>query len=928
MVASGIYAAIDLETTGLSADTDEIIEVGIVRCTPDEELARWSSLVRPREMPNLRVSRLTGITPSMLLAAPSFDDVAGQVRELLADATPIGHNVRFDLEFLEGYGIRADKPAVDTFPLSQIVDPAAPSHRLGDLCARYGIDLADAHRALDDAEAARLLLLALQRRFAELPEAVREDLQIIAANTGFTWDAARTLTELYEEHPATGAGEQPQEGPEPGGGDAPARVQMPPGSLSDLTTRALERAASGGMLDRREEQLAMAASAAEVIEESEDLIVEAGTGTGKSLAYLVPAAIHAMSRGERVVVSTHTRNLQSQLLEKDLPRLRAVLQALIGERADELRMAVLKGRENYLCRRELLRARDRASDPEEAQIVARATVWAAETETGDLAELRLIYTAEPHWNRLSASDVNCLYDDCRFVAEGTCFLLNARRRAAEAHLIVVNHALLVADAGLEKPAIPAAPVLVVDEAQELEGVATRWLSESAGEETTAGLFNAVAGRRTRGGSGSRASGLVERLPGDAGAEAAALRDAIAEAEPSADEFFALCGQFVAEHGRRDDDQVLLDRDKRAQKRWSEVEVAAEAACRSLDALADGLAAAADAVDPDRGNLDEDERAEQAALARDLAGEEQSAREIAALIRQILSANADEVISWLAKQQRTGEASLHVAPLSVSSWLRTHIWDRKDASLLTGATLSYEDSHERLRGEVGLEEPREQMLGSPFDYGRQARAYAAVDAPPVNDPAYVDWLGDALPMLIKAAGGRTMVLFTAYNMMRRAARAARSSLELADIALAVQGSDGGPAQVAAALIDDPKTAVFGVQSLWAGVDVPGDALSQLIIARLPFPRPNDPVEQGRSTQFDNPFIEQSLPQAVVTFRQGFGRLIRSMTDRGACVILDERMVSKRYGQTFARALPVEEVEQLTAAEIAAEVHRFLGAARTA
>ena len=215
-----------------------------------------------------------------------------------------------------------------------------------------------------------------------------------------------------------------------------------------------------------------------------------------------------------------------------------------------------------------------------------------------------------------------------------------------------------------------------------------------------------------------------------------------------------------------------------------------------------------------------------------------------------------------------------------------------------------------------------MLGSPFDYEQQARVYAAADAPPVNSEEYAKWLAQVLPMLAKAAGGRTMVLFTAYQMMRRAARATREVLESADLALSVQGTDGGPANVVRALIEDPKTVVYGVQSLWAGVDVPGEALSQLVIVRLPFPRPNDPVQQGRAVQYDNPFLEQSLPQAITTFRQGFGRLIRSAEDRGVCVILDERIISKRYGAEFEAALPVG-VEQAEAAEIASGVARFLG-----
>ncbi len=919
--AEGLYAAIDLETTGLSRDSDEIIEIGIVRCTPQEVVSRWATLVRPAEMPSLRVSRLTGIEREELEGAPTFGEIEEELREQLAGATPIGHNVQFDLEFLEGYGVRADKPAIDTFPLSQVIDPAAPSHRLGDLCTRYEIELENAHRAPADAEASRLLLLALRERFGELPGAVRADLREVAATMGFTWDLFRIITELWDEHPSgferAPAPRASRSGEERAG--HPPRVRLPAGSLAELTERAFARAAEAELLQRRDEQLEMATAVAESLAAGENLIVEAGTGTGKSLAYLVPAALHALGSGERAVVSTHTKNLQEQLLAEDLPRLRQVLRSLIGNSADELKMAVLKGRENYLCRRELDRLRERVSEPDEALLAARATVWASQTETGDRAELRLIRPMEPVWNRISAGDVTCLSDQCEYVTNGSCFLLNAREQAAQAHLIIVNHALLVADASLEMPAIPDAPMLVVDEAQELEGVATAWQSKSVDESSITGLLEAAGGRRGRNGRWS--GGLAASLPVKTASE---LRVATEDAAALGDALFAACDEFMREQGRggRDGDEIVLDAGKRAQKRWSEVESRAQPAAEALARIAQ-LLATAQAAEPDEAaqpNSDEEEEAR--TFARSLSDREEEAREAATVLGNVLTARPEETIAWLAQGDRGSGPSIHAAPFSVAEWLRDYIWNRKRTTLLTGATLAHDGGFARLRTEAGMEEPGERMLGSPFDYERQARVYAAVDAPPVNSEEYAKWLAQVLPMLAKAAGGRTMVLFTAYQMMRRARQATKSTLEDADLALSVQGSDGGPANVVRALIEDPKTVVYGVQSLWAGVDVPGEALSQLVIVRLPFPRPNDPVQQGRAVQYDNPFLEQSLPQAITTFRQGFGRLIRSPSDRGVCVILDERIISKQYGAQFEAALPVR-VERAKAAKIASDVKRFLG-----
>ena len=340
-----IYAAIDLEMTGLKAGFDEIIEVGIVRCTPDQVLERWSSLVRPLEMPPLRVQRMTGITPEMLADAPAWADIEAQVRNQLDGATLIGHNVQFDQRFLEAEGLTSSTPSIDTLPLAQIIDPAAASHRLGDLCQRYGVVLEHGHRALADAEAAREVFLALRARFERLPAAARDALSEVAAAANLFWAPGRVLRAWSDESPR-------QTAPEPASGRSPLRalepVALPQGSLAELTENAFA-SVSDEAFEHRPEQLEMARDVAEALQHGGTLIVEAGTGTGKSLAYLVPAALWALKTGNTVIVSTHTINLQQQLEHQDVEIARRLVAGLSADAARELRSTVVKGRDNYLC---------------------------------------------------------------------------------------------------------------------------------------------------------------------------------------------------------------------------------------------------------------------------------------------------------------------------------------------------------------------------------------------------------------------------------------------------------------------------------------------------------------------------------------------------------------------------------------------------
>ena len=916
-----IYAAIDLEMTGLQPGLDEIIEVGIVRCTPDRVLDRWQTLVRPLEMPPLRVQHMTRIAVSALADAPSWAEIEPKVRELLDDAILLGHNIPFDERFLEAAGYHPSHPSADTLELARIIDPAAPSHRLSRLCDRYGIALQDPHRALSDAEAARQVFLQLRDRCKALPLSARDDLSQILASAGLLWPTGRILRDWLEEAPRLAGLPAPSRRPS----EPPlAPMPLPSGSLAELTERAF-RSAAGDGLEQREQQLAMARDVAETLQRGDTLIVEAGTGTGKSLAYLLPASLWALKTGNTVLVSTHTINLQQQLEGNDVELVRRLVVGVSASAAESLRATVLTGRGNYLCQERLDQEMADAAAWENPALLARVAVWRYLSERGDRAELRLRNHEARSWPKLSAERTRCFSDpDCVYAVEGSCFLQRAQSQAASSHIVVVNHALLCRALVSGSALVPEAPVVIVDEAHALEDAATDQLSL---EMTEAWMKETVT--EVLAGFDALAEGAEQvRLP-----PASEIRQAAARGEAALADLFAELAAFVSKHAPRSGGnqsrgnqmQVTLSRGSRSFNDWSDLELRWE----QLQAEWSALALEIERIASVRRAQDNDADAGSPA-PRSVASEAQmlllELRAQMSSLGTVVTEHSDEVVAWATRESRRAKtASLHTAPLSVAQQLQP-LWNERHASILTGATLatSTEPGGEfrYLRERLGIDDAAESQHGSPFDYERRCRIYLPVDALEPNNREYDAYVASAITSLAVAAGGRSMVLFRSHAAMQKVGKLLRRDLDQAGLALVQQGRDGSAARVIEALREDPRTVAFGVAALWTGVDVPGEALSLLIITRLPFDPPNDPVRRARADQYDNDFEDYALPSAILKFRQGLGRLIRSQSDIGAVVILDGRMMGKRYGRRFRQAMPPAPVIEQSVTEIAADLRRFL------
>ena len=914
-----IYVSLDLETTGLDPEHDAIIEVGAVKFRGDEVLDRWSTLVRPDRQIPYRIRRLTGIDQGEADAAPSVSNVLERLVPFLRDYPLVGHNISFDVSFLRQRGLLLTNQPVDTFELAGVLVPHAARYSLTRLAEELDIPAEGAHRALADAETTRRLFLALLDRAARLDGNTIEEINRLAKNS--TWSLRQVFLDLQRQKARTaftgtirdqlaakGVLAEDMSGPifapvlernplQPSTEPEPLDLD----ELSDMFEEGGPIAQGFDGYEYRPQQVEMLQRVGQAFNRGEHLLVEAGTGTGKSLAYLLPAACYSVVNGRHVVISTNTINLQDQLFLKDIPDLRRFLPI-------EPKAVLLKGRANYLCLRRLSGLRRNPDlTVDEIRVLAKILVWLPATTTGDRSELNLLGDEHMIWSRLSAEDEACNPEICSHVAP--CFFYRARRQAEEAHLIVINHSLLLSDMVTENRVLPRYQHLIIDEAHHLEDVATRQLSFQVDQARMLGLLRSLAQR-----SGGKLHGVLPDLPGHLrGSEMPAhvlreLDQYLSEATDDVDKarrqvhnFFTALSLFLHDYqreGSQYDQRIRLTSGLRAQPAWSDVEItwaelagALAALAARLDYLYKGIAGLEDA----RIQGYED-------LLQELLGKLVQLKQLRQETQAIISEPMNEGIYWASISADDQSLTIHAAPLHIGRELENGLYVDKECLILTSATLSTGQDFDHIRERLSLWDADELVIGSPFDYENSTLLYVPTDIPEPGQPHYQSSVDQALAELGRATKGRTIVLFTSHSQLRSAYRAISGPLGNEGIAVLAQGIDGSRYNLLNDLRANPETVILGTRSYWEGIDVVGEALSCLVIARLPFPVPDDPIFAARSETFDEPFSQFAVPQAILRFRQGFGRLIRSKTDRGVVVLLDKRVLTKFYGSAFLEAIP--------------------------
>lgn len=881
------------------------------------------------EKPKLR--RVAGVK---FHAGQAIDSFEASPRELIpalsafvGDAPIIGHGLSAAAALLAGSGLVLGDSWWDVSELASLVLPGGGA-TLESLASQLEVDLPSEMHVASRAVIAQQIYEALVALVRAEPVAVmRRQADLLMRARSPLGELLSALAEAPTSNiqgPITGIDQREiaarLERRRPIGAPAKAQQMIDPNEMTRLLAGDGILAQGFPRYEPRLEQIAMARAVAQALGapsndgEGNHLVVEGGTGIGKSVAYLLPAILFAARNNVRVVVSTNTINLQEQLIGKDIPALLDVLRGVPGVNLSQFNYTYLKGKANYLClRRWESLANSDLLTPDDAKTLSKTLGWLQHTRTGDRAELALQGHDLSTWDRMNASS----FGTCGGAREGACFYRHARDEASGAHLLVVNHALLLADMQVGGTVLPDFDYLIIDEAHNLEEAATRQfgfrVAQTTGEELVERLGNVIHSL----GNVVKVSPLDEQKRADAQLRMEEAQFPLYDVRDKWAQLMADMAAFAkAQQESGDDGEVRITPGLRAQPAWSEIEIAGD----DFERAAANAANRADALSRLMDDLPAEIVPGLDDLKNNMADWSADQGDLRARMSGFVSNPDALMVYWLGRSR--GPLSMNGAPLEVSTRLSDELFYAKKSVILTSATLAVRGDFKHVRERLGAEESEELCLGSPFDYKRAALLALPTDVPEPNAPGYADAVAEIIAGLAVEAGGRTLTLFTSHAGVRGTAAALRRRLPAKGIPVLAQGVDGSPQQLLTRFQEDPQAVLLGTASFWEGVDIANNAMKVLVVARLPFNVPTEPVFAARSGLYDSPFMQYAVPQAVLRFRQGFGRLIRNKDDHGAIVVLDSRITSKPYGKAFLDSVPSATVLRAPLEEVLSGVGDWL------
>jgi ATP-dependent DNA helicase DinG len=918
-------AFVDVETTGFSPWNDEIIEVAVVVAKGPEIVSRWSTLVRPQKPIPHETTQLTGIDNEMVADAPVIEGVVAQIAKAIGKRDIVAHNAKFDRDFLAACGCgptRLRGTWIDSLDVARIALPRLRSHRLADLSAAFEIDAGPAHRATTDTEVLAALWRVMLVALDELPDAVLGEL---ARMGGQDWGPGRVLTHLAAARPRPPIDLKTLRHERLRHERAEAMVDA--AELELLAPQAeaiLAEFADDGAVRRmypgfesRNEQLKMAEAVLGAFCSDTHLAVEAGTGVGKSVAYLVPAAHLALTNRVAVGVATKTNTLMDQLLYSELP---ALSKALGGK----LRYVALKGYDHYLCLRKFQRVLDGADIAEEDRRAAIAMLlsWVSRSSWGDLDAVNL------HWpqglkREAGASFVDCTKKRCRYYPS-LCYLHGQRRRAVQAHIVVTNHALFFRDLIAAGGILPPVRHWIVDEAHAAESEARDQLSMGA---SWAECKGALGGLHTKG-RGGTLDALRARLAKTDSESARGkideMREVVEEAAVIADSFF----DFVKDLGANIDSsydrtEIRLTPQVRDRAEWGRAAGVGRSLAKRLERAVKLGGEVVTALE-EAGEEFTDQRSDLAGQLSGIAGQLEG-------LVTVLDGEDDRLVYSVTTNRRRDatDETLAAALLDVGETLAEHLYPRVRSVVFTSATIATGEDFSHFQRSVGLDrlldaEHRTLRLASSYDFERQMAVFVPTGIAEPGARGYLDDLERLLMGVHRSMGGSVLTLFTNRREMEELFRRIAGPLEAEGLRLVCQSAGTSRKRVADEFLADERVSLFATKSFWEGFDAKGDTLRCVVIPRLPFGQINDPVLEERKERDRAWWAHYYLPEAILELKQAAGRLIRSSTDEGCLVLADARLTGgKSYAGRFLEALPVRDIERLAVDEVIEEIERRFG-----
>ncbi|MCY9198045.1 ATP-dependent DNA helicase DinG [Bacillus atrophaeus] len=920
------FVVIDVETTGNSPKKgDKIIQIAAVVIENGQITERFSKYINPNKSIPFFIEQLTGITNSMVENEQPFEAVAEEVFQLLDGAYFVAHNIHFDLGFvkyeLNEAGFRLpDCEVLDTVELSRIVYPGFEGYKLTELSEELQLKHENPHRADSDAEVTGFIFLKIIDKLQRLPLPTLKQLRRLSQH--FISDLTLLLdTFIFEREKAEAPGyvkfasfsiREPEA--ETGGShndQFPSDVDMwnneSGKSLSDLLPR----------YEKREGQTIMMNEVRTAFANREHALIEAAPGIGKTIGYLVPAALFAKKSKKPVVISTYSTLLQQQILNKELP----VVQRMFPF---SVTAAILKGQSHYLCLHKFEHILHEEDDNYDAVLTkSQLLVWLTETDTGDVAELNLPSGGRTLWERMAHDEESVKINRKERISG---FYERAQHKAMQSDLIVTNHALLLTDEVSRKKRLPESGALIIDEAHHFERAASEHLGIRV---TYIGLHAKLSqlGTLNQRGLLKRMRRLFQthHLPVDSFFE---MDEWLQYIQAESDAFFSSVHSFVKRRKPKDDmNRLVFNLNKKSQDNsWPTLSDGAERLCSMLMHVHQQFEGQMELMDKKLTNM----KSGAAFLADEYRKSMQSLKEYCHTLTRLFFESDENEAVWIeidAKGAKNAVA-IYAQPLDPGELLADQFFARKNSVVLTSATLTVEGSFQYIIERLGLGDfyPRTVKIESPFSYDDRMKVIIPKEMRSVQDAGQTEVAQDTahyIQMMGKEAQPKILVLFTSHEMLKKVHHELKHSPAFSGVQLLAQGITGGsPGKLMKTFKASKQAILLGTNHFWEGVDFPGDELSTVIIARLPFRSPDNPLHAAKCEQArkngKNPFQTVSLPEAVLTFRQGVGRLLRTAGDKGTIVILDRRIKTAGYGRLFLEALPTSSVFELTDRELEAYV----------
>ncbi|MGO4888081.1 ATP-dependent DNA helicase DinG [Anaerobacillus sp. MEB173] len=915
----GRFVVMDLETTGNSPKNgDRIIQIGAVVIENGELTERFSTFIYPNRSIPLFIQQFTGINDEMVESAPTFEEAAPMLLRLLDNAYFVAHNVNFDLSFLDaelqncGYEAFSG-PSIDTVELSRLLLPSENSYKLGQLAEKLNVDHDRPHQADSDAEVTAQLLLYLFSKLNKLPLLTLQKLQPLLKK--FHSDLDRIIENIIQTKLLMVNNDDVDY-------DIYRQLVLKKRSSIDKNEDTFDHdqfnASNHELLDGtgtlsevmasyeiREGQQEMMKIINDALEANQHLLIEAGTGTGKTLAYLFPSVYYAKKYKEKVVISTHTIQLQEQLIERDIPILKKAVPF-------DFSTAILKGRNHYLCLRKFEYSLSNTYDDHYDDVLTKGQIliWLTETDTGDVEELNLPSGGMRLWHELKSDAKSCLGSKCPWFTR--CFYHQARRRALEAELIITNHALLFTDLVVDHQLLPTYKYAVIDEAHHIEDVASDYLGLQSDYFAFAHSFNRLG---TVDGHD-----LIAKLSEIAKTYSPKANDLFTKIDKESinckielDELFRMIHDYVVNQKTSNSEvgrvSYRYEAHKEKGKHWSAVMEATLRVNSQLKDIMRDMKKIAHLLHEAETEFTFVEKGYLSSFNSVMATMEEERSKL----EQLLLQYDPEYVYWIEADAKGAKNAIYMysKPIDVSDRLADEFFAKKHSVIMTSATLTVKDSFSYLIDRLGLIDfgPQTAIIKSPFTYDHQVQMMIPTTVPNIKDVAeneYVASITEHLYELAKTTDGRMLVLFTSYEMLRKTYYSLKD-INNDQFVLIGQGiNSGSRAKLTKSFKQYEQAILFGTSSFWEGVDIPGEDLTCLVIVRLPFSPPDNPIIEAKSERLKelgkSPFMELSLPQAIIRFKQGFGRLIRTRKDRGVIVVFDRRLTTTRYGKSFIKSLP--------------------------